>query len=403
MQDPLAGLMDGSLVAPTKSDSEAWPYFSPEEVAAVVACLQSGNVNQWTGTKVVEFEAAYSRYIGRGRAVAVANGSLALELALRALKIGPGDEVIVTPRSFVASASCVALVGARPVFADVDAASGNLTPATIAHAITNRTKAVIPVHIGGWPADMPGIMQLARDRKLLVIEDCAQAHGATIQGRPVGSFGDAAAFSFCQDKIISTGGEGGLAVFADADAFEWAWSFKDHGKDRGRSTAANSDGCFRWLHDKIGTNWRMTEIAAAIGLVQLAKLDMWQAQRARNAAIWAHSLEPVRGLRVPRPGQGLKAAFYKFYFFVDCGSENDAELRDLIVDEARKVGIRVFSGSCSEIYNELAFGDLAVAALPNARRLGKTSLMTEVHPTLDPDRLSDRATALSQLVAGIIN
>lgn len=401
MQNPGAALLEEPYVDP-RLPSEAWPNFAPDEIAAAVACLESGRVNQWTGTGIAAFETAYSRYVGGGRAVAVANGSLALELALRALKIGPGDEVIVTPRSFVASASCVALVGARPVFADVDADSGNLTPATIADVITSRTKAVLPVHIGGWPADMPGIMKLARARDLHVIEDCAQAHGATIDGRAVGSFGDAAAFSFCQDKIISTGGEGGLALFSDDESFEWAWSFKDHGKDRTRASAANPDGRFRWLHDRVGTNWRLTEIAAAIGLVQLAKLDGWQALRARNAAIWADALEPVRGLRIPRPGPGIKAAFYKFYCFVDFDPGEDATLRDKIIDEARMIGIPVFSGSCSEIYRERAFADLPVPALATAGRLGRTSLVTEVHPTLDPDRLRRHADALARLIGGII-
>ncbi len=306
-------LADSHLMNPApvlaSRPAEAWPVFEQDEVDAAVAVLRSGKVNQWTGDKVVAFEQAYERLVGRGRAVAVANGTLALELALRALGIGPGDEVVVTPRSFVASAGCVRLVGATPVFADVDRASGNITAASISPVLTSRTRAIIPVHLGGWPADMAEIMALARPRGIRVIEDCAQAHGAQIGGTPVGSFGDAAVFSFCQDKIISTGGEGGLALFQDPDAYRWAWSYKDHGKNRAKVDRPQAEPGFKWVHDRIGTNWRMLELSAAIGLVQLAKLEDWRAARTRNAAIWADAMGQVDGLRVPAPPSGLTGAF----------------------------------------------------------------------------------------------
>jgi dTDP-4-amino-4,6-dideoxygalactose transaminase len=377
---------------------EAWPFYGEDEVAAVADILRSGKVNQWTGTHVFKFEQAYTRELRNGRAIALANGSLALELALRAFRIGPGDEVIVTPRSFVASAFCVRLVGATPVFADVDRDSGNITAETIAGAITSRTKAVIPVHLGGWPADMPAIAALCRAKGLYLIEDCAQAHGAEIEGLPVGSFGDAAAFSFCQDKIISTAGEGGLVTFRDDDAFEWAWSFKDHGKNRQRALERPTQPGFRWLHDDVGTNWRMTEIAAAIGLLQMDKLPRWRDARTRNAEIWAEALERVPGLRVPRPPRNITGAYYKFYAYVDIDPARNGALRDRILEAADRVGVRVFSGSCSEMYREAAFRDLAVERLPVARELGDASLMFEVHPTLDPRRLRDRADAVANMI-----
>ncbi|HEY8591259.1 MAG TPA: aminotransferase class I/II-fold pyridoxal phosphate-dependent enzyme [Sphingomicrobium sp.] len=189
---------------------ERWPFYAEDEIASVVAMLQSGKVNQWTGPEVFAFEQAFEERFGGGRAIALANGSVALDLALRAFGIGPGDEVIVSPRSFVASVSCVRLAGATPVFADVDPDSGNITPQSVAAVLTDRTRAVIPVHLAGWPADVPGIVDAVAGRDIKVIEDCAQAHGAEIGGTSVGNFGDAAAWSFCQDKIISTAGEGGL-------------------------------------------------------------------------------------------------------------------------------------------------------------------------------------------------
>jgi dTDP-4-amino-4,6-dideoxygalactose transaminase len=378
---------------------EAWPYYAEDEIDAVAAVLRSGKVNQWTGPAVGDFELACEAKFGGEHGIALANGSLALELALMAFGIGPGDEVIVTPRTFVASASCVRLVGATPVFADIDQASGNLSAETIAAAITPRTRAVIPVHLGGWPADMPAIMALARAHGLKVIEDCAQSHGATIHGAPAGSFGDAAAFSFCQDKIITTGGEGGYVRFADADAWKWAWSFKDHGKNRDKAFSNDHPPGFRWLHDSVGTNWRLTGIQAAIGLRQLAKLDDWTATRTRNAGIWRAALAGCDALDLPEPGAGFTHAFYRYYFYL---RDDDAALRDRILAAAATRGLRLFSGSCSEAYLEHAFDDLPRPDLPVARRLGRTSFAVEVHPTLDRQALTQRAAALREIVEAAV-
>ncbi|MFY9686113.1 MAG: DegT/DnrJ/EryC1/StrS family aminotransferase, partial [Pseudolabrys sp.] len=252
-----------------------WPEYAPDEIAAVVETLRSGKVNQWTGTQIASFEQAFAKLHQMPFAIALANGSLALEAILRASRIGPGDEVIVTPRSFIASASCVDLVGAEPVFADIDIDSELITPATVGPLITDRTKAIIVVHLNGRPADMPGFMKLAKNHNILVFEDCAQAHGARIDGKLVGSFGHASAFSFCQDKIITTGGEGGMALFKDEAAWRSAWSYRDHGKDHDIMFKPTSSVAFRWAHTGFGSNWRLTEMQAAIGLRQLAKLPAW--------------------------------------------------------------------------------------------------------------------------------
>jgi dTDP-4-amino-4,6-dideoxygalactose transaminase len=384
--------------------SERWPFYAEDEVEAVAATLRSGKVNQWTGTKVVEFQEAYDAYLGQGRSIALTNGSVALELALRAWGIGPGDEVVVTPRTFVASASCVRLVGATPVFADVDRDSGNVTAQTIAAVLTPRTKAVIPVHLAGWPTDMPAIMALAAEHGFKVLEDCAQAHGAELDGRPIGTFGEAAAFSFCQDKIISTGGEGGLTTFVDDADFEWAWSFKDHGKNRAKIVAPTAGGGFRYLHDAVGTNWRMLETSAVIGLAQLAKLDSWRDARAERAAIWQDALGSIDGLRAPTPGAGVRHANYKWYAYVEPAGDLDRAqaLRDRIVAEVAARGIRAFTGSGSEEYLEGAFADLHVTPLPVAHELGRTSIMFEVHPTLDLERLQARAAVVADVVRDVL-
>lgn len=383
---------------------EGWPVYAEDEIEAAANVLRSGRVNQWTGPEVFAFQDACTERFGGGHGIVLANGSLAIELALRAFEIGPGDEVIVTPRSFVASAFTSMLVGAKPVFADVDPDSGNITAETIAKVVTDRTRAIIPVHLAGWPADMPAIMELARTHGIKVIEDCAQAHGATIAGQSVGAFGDAAAFSFCQDKIISTGGEGGFVSFRDEAAWKWAWSFKDHGKswDKVNMPAVHS-GMFRWLHDSVGTNWRLTGPQAAIGLRQLAKLDEWTRLRARNGAIWARALNQVRGLRVPMAPADFGHAFYKFYFYLDAPADRAGQLRGEIMKRATEEGLRLFSGSCSEMYLEEAFRDLPRPDCPVAHMMTDNSLMVEVHPTLKPDLLEQRAERLASICAEVLN
>lgn len=380
--------------------NESWPFYGPDEIEAVVEVLRSGKVNQWTGPEVFAFENACGERFGGNRGVAVANGSVALELALRAFNIGPGDEVIVSPRSFVASVYCAMLVGATPVFADIDPDSGNITAATVQKVMSKRTKAIIPVHLAGWPVDMPAIMGLIGDREIKVIEDCAQGHGAIINGRSVGSFGDAAAFSFCQDKIISTAGEGGFVSFKKEDRWKWAWSYKDHGKNfakmRNRSAPV---GQFQWVHDQLGTNWRMTGLQAAIGLLQLQKLEQWSAIRARNAEIWAKALREVPRIRIPLPDpNSIRHAFYKLHFYIDESDDSEASgSRAQILRRSAEAGLRVFSGSCSEIYLEKPFSNLRRPDCPVARSLGCRSLVVEVHPTLDPTLLELRAARLAEI------
>lgn len=383
---------------------ERWPYYADDEIEAVATVLRSGRVNQWTGPDVFAFEDACTARFGGGQGVALANGSVALELALRAFGIGAGDEVVVTPRSFVASAFCAMLVGATPVFADVDRDSGNITADSIARVMTERTRAIVPVHVAGWPANMPEIVALARTRGVKVVEDCAQAHGAEIDGRSVGSFGDAAAFSFCQDKIMSTGGEGGFLSFQDRQAWERAWSYKDHGKNRHNVfTPAIHPGLFRWLHDVVGTNWRLTGPQAAIGLVQLSKLDDWRSARARNAATWIEALRDVPGLRVPLPPGGVRHAYYKLYFYLDLPEpKGAARVRAEILNRSTEAGLRVFSGTCSEMYLEEAFAALARPDCAVARLLGESSLMVEVHPTLNPDQLERRADRLAAILRDVL-
>lgn len=374
----------------------AWPSFSEAEVEAVASVIRSNRVNYWTGTVSREFEKEFAAWAGCSHAVALANGTLALDLALKALGIGPGDEVIVTPRTFIASVSCVINAGATPVFVDVDRDSGNISPETIARGITSRTRAIIPVHLAGWPCDMDGIMKLARDHELRVIEDCAQAHGARVSDRSVGTIGDIGAWSFCQDKIMTTGGEGGMVTTDDRDLWSAMWSFKDHGKSWEAVYEREHSPGFRWLHESIGTNWRMLEVQAAIGRIQLTQIAQWTERRTAIANALADALLPFAEIvRAPRPEAGLRHAYYRFYAYVRPENLASGWSRDRIVAALNERGVQVLHGTCSEVYLEKAFDGTPFRPekrLPVARELGETSLMFLTHPTMDDSELG-RATA----------
>ena len=387
----------------------SWPSFSLEEADAVHRVLLSNRVNYWTGSECREFEKEFAAWAGTSYALALANGTLALDVALKALGIGPGDEVVVTPRTFIASVSCVVNAGATPVFADIDGNSGNINAQTIAAVLTPLTKAIICVHLAGWPCDMDPIMALAAQHGLKVIEDCAQAHGARYKGRSVGSIGHVGAWSFCQDKIMTTGGEGGMVTCNDESLWRAMWAYKDHGKSYAAVYELEHPPGFRWLHESFGTNWRMLEVQAAIGRIQLRRMKDWTAARAANAMALREALLPFSSeggvMRVPqiqcdgcpmrvgcyaRVGEGdsisvCQHAFYKFYAYIRPERLTPGWSRDRIIEEINARGVPCYMGSCSEVYLEKAFDNTGwrpKERLPLAEELGETSIMFLVHPTL---------------------
>ena len=378
-----------------------WPSFTQDEADAIQAVLLSNKVNYWTGQEGREFEKEFANFADSEYAIAVSNGTTALDLALKALNVAEGDEVIVTSRTFIASISSIVNTGAKPVFADVDANTQNITTETITAVLSDKTKAIVCVHLAGWPCEMDEIMVLAQQHNLKVIEDCAQAHGARYKGKSVGTFGDISAWSFCQDKIMSTGGEGGMVTTNDKDLWNAMWSFKDHGKSYDAIYSREHPPGFRWVHESFGTNWRLTEMQSAIGRIQLTRMNDWTRIRGEHAAKLVHVCREFDCIRVPSIPDYIQHANYKFYVFVKPEQLNAAWSRDKIIEALNAQGIPAMQGSCSEVYLEKAFdntGFRPAEPLPIAKELGATSLMFQVHPTITAEQLSQVCECLNTIL-----
>ena len=379
----------------------SWPLFTQEEADAVQSVLLSNKVNYWTGDECREFEKEFAVWSNSKYAVALGNGTLALDAALKALGVGVGDEVIVTSRTFIASVSSIVNSGAIPIFADVNLDSQNISVEFIRSVITNKTKAIVCVHLAGWPCEMDEIMAIANEYDLYVIEDCAQAHGAKYKGKSVGSIGHIGCWSFCQDKIMTTGGEGGMVTTNDESLWRKMWAYKDHGKSYEAVYERKQPEGFRWLHESFGTNWRMTEMQAAIGRIQLKRMPDWHAKRITNInKIWGAATQ-CKGLRVPSIPDYIEHAAYKCYVFVKIKELKDDWSRDKIIKEVGALGVPCYSGSCSEIYLEKAFDNTEFRPkerLTNAKELGEVSLMFLVHPTLTEDEVQQTCNAITSVM-----
>lgn len=379
---------------------EPWPSFTDKEAEAVKNILLSNKVNYWTGQECREFEKEFASFSGTKYAVALANGTVALDVALKALNIGAGDDVIVTSRTFLASASSIVTAGANPIFADVELDSQNISRRTIEAVLTPNTKAIICVHLAGWMCDMDPIMQLAAEKSLYVIEDCAQAHGAKYKGKPAGSIGHIAAWSFCQDKIMTTGGEGGMVTTNDEQLWKKMWSYKDHGKSYDSVYNKQHPPGFRWLHDSFGTNWRMMEMQAVIGRIQLTYMPDWTKNRIENADKILKAFDHSNYFTVNRPTDDYLHAQYKCYVQVNINALPSGWSRDRIMQFINAEGVPCYSGSCSEVYLEHAFDNTnwrPKERLKNAQQLGETSLMFLVHPTLSEDNIKKTVDTIEKL------
>ena len=379
----------------------SWPSFSEEEANAVKNVLLSNKVNYWTGNECREFEKEFAVWSNSKYAIALGNGTLALDNALKTLGFGSGDEVIVTSRTYISSVTSIVNAGAIPIFADIDLNSQNITPTSIRSMITKKTKAIVCVHLAGWPCEMDEIMDLANEFNLHVIEDCAQAHGAKYKGKPVGSIGNIGCWSFCQDKIMTTGGEGGMVTTNDKSLWNKMWSYKDHGKSYEAVYERKHPEGFRWVNESFGTNWRMTEMQGVIGRIQLKRMSDWHAKRSANVnEIW-ETAKQCKGLRVPSIPDYIEHAAYKCYVFVELKELKNGWDRDKVSKEINTLGVPCYSGACSEVYLEKAFDNTGFRPkerLINAKELGETSLMFLVHPTLTKDEIQQTCDAITSVM-----
>ena len=367
-----------------------WPVHSATEIEIVGRILARSVTNSVFGSEARSFESEFAGAVGCDHGVCVANGTLALEILLEACGIGAGDEVIVPARTFLATASAVVRRGGIPVFCDVDPYTGNIDPTAASRLITVNTRALLCVHLNGLPCDMDALGDLARTHGLLLLEDCAQAHGASVGERPAGSFGDGAAWSFCYDKIISTGGEGGMITTTNTDLAKAAASLINHGEG---GEPRHEDG-FVWKRDRIGTNARLTEMQAAIGRAQLRQLPGWIAKRNRNAAVLVDAIKELPGVHLNEPGDGVVHARYRFEFHFDGA-------RDRLLGDLNAYGIKAGIGPCPEIYREGALADtdaVPAARLPAAMAYGRTSVALPVHPSLEPADMAWMADRLRQAI-----
>ena len=379
----------------------SWPSYTSEEADAAHKVLLSNKVNYWTGSECREFEKEFAVWSNSKYAIALGNGTLALDSAFKALNITAGDEVIVTARTYIASVTSIVNAKAIPIFVDVDLNSQNITPESIRSKITNKTKAIVCVHLAGWPCEMDGIMDLAKEFNLFVIEDCSQAHGAMYKGKSVGSIGNIGCWSFCQDKIMTTGGEGGMVTTNDKSLWSKMWSYKDHGKSYEAVYQQKHPEGFRWVNESFGTNWRMTEMQGVIGRIQLKRMSDWHTKRFNNAnEIWNTSRQ-CKGLRVPNIPDYIKHAAYKCYVFVELNKLRKEWNRDKIIKEINTLGVPCYSGACPEVYLEKAFDNTGLRPkerLINAQELGESTLMFLVHPTLSNDEIKKTCDAITSVM-----
>lgn len=347
--------------------SIASPVIEEEEINAVIDVMKSGMIAQ--GPKVIEFEEEFAKYVGAKYGIATNSGTSALHVALLAAGIGEGDEVITTPFTFAATGNSILYTGARPVFVDIDPETFTIDPAKIEEAITDKTKAIMPVQLYGQAADMEPIMKIAKEHDLIVIEDAAQAHGATFNGQKVGSMGDMSCFSFYPTKNMTTS-EGGIITTDDEDLAEQARIFRAHGAS------------VRYHHDAIGYNFRMTDISAAIGLAQMEKIDEFNDKRIENAAYLNEGLKDVDGVITPYCADDSKHVYHQYTIRVEKGDRDDWV--DIINDCGVGTGIHY----PIPLYNQPIYKFMGIEGnCPNAELAADNVISLPVHPSLTKDDL----------------
>jgi len=367
-----------------------WPNYTDQEINKVIKVLKSGNVNYLSNNEGRKFEKEFSKLFGSKYSIALSNGTNALELSLMAINLNTDDEVIVTSKSFIASASAVVAMGGKPIFSDIDINSQNISSNFVEKLMTKQTRALICVHLGGWPCNVVELLRLCRKYGIKLIEDCSQAHGAKFKNRYVGTFGDFGTWSFCNDKIISTGGEGGMITTNSYKNYKLLWSLKDHGKNKEKYYLTNKNNAFKFVHDKFGTNYRLTEMQSAIGRVQLKTLKARLKIRNRNANRYMKNLSKLKVLIIPNIPKEINHSFYRLYLRFNFKYIKKGWSKNRILYNLNKQGFLCSEGSCSEIYRENCFINSIYRVkkrLPNARILSLTSFALLVDHTISINQI----------------
>tara|TARA_B100000767_G_C19747383_1_gene529176 strand:- start:627 stop:1799 length:1173 start_codon:yes stop_codon:yes gene_type:complete len=360
-----------------------WPNFSKNLISKVGRILSSGKINYIDGPYGKKFEKEFSKFVGNRYSIAICNGTAALEVAIKSLKLAKNSEIIVPSRSFFASAACIVNTGHIPIFADVDLLTQNISLDDIKKKISKRTKAIICVHLAGLPCNMHDIKKLANKNKIKIIEDCSQAHGASIDNMQVGSFGDVSTWSFCNDKIISTLGEGGMISTNKKIIYDFCKTYINHG-----SVLQNNKNSEKFIYNKdyFGTNLRITEIQSIAGLEQLKDLRKVQIKRERMSKDYFHVTSKYQNYIYSYfPLKNIKCAWYRFYFFLKTDMKEYQKIRFKIIKNLKKNDLKCFTGSCPEIYLEKSFKKLKnfkVRRLINSKILGETSIALDINHTL---------------------
>lgn len=380
-----------------------WPNFSNDLINNISKILKSGKINYTTGPYGKIFENEFSKFVGNKYSIAICNGTAALEVAIKSLKLPANSEIIVTARSFFASAACIINTGHRPVFADVDMFTQNICLNDVKKKITKKTKAIMCVHLAGNPCDMNGLKKIATKNKLKIIEDCSQAHGASINKKSLGSFGDISTWSFCNDKIISTLGEGGMISTNNKRLFEFCKRYINHGASLSNKTYSEK---FIYNKNFFGTNLRITEIQSYSGLVQLRNLRNIQFKREKMAKDYFELVSKYQNyFHSYYPSKKIKSAWYRFYFFVSKDVKFYKKLRFEIIKKLKQGNIKCFTGSCPEIYLEKSFKKLKnfeYKRLVNCKILGETSIALDVNHTLNSSQHKKNLIIIKKIIEKII-
>lgn len=377
-----------------------WPFYSNKIANSVKNTIKSGKVNYWTGNLCSKFEKNFSKFINIKYSCSISNASVGLEMALNALDIKKNDEVIVPSRTYITSASAILRVNAKPIFADIEKNSLNIDINSIKKNINRNTKAIICVHLAGYPCDMKNILKIAKKNNLKVIEDCSQAHGAMIKNRSVGSFGDISVWSFCNDKIISTGGEGGMIACNNKTIYKKIWSIKDCGRSYDKIRKKTTKVGYRWLYDSIGTNFRMTEMQAAIGIIQLKELKSYLIKRNKNAKILYNALKNINFIEFQNVDKKLYHAYYRFSILINNTKIKKNHSRDTILKQLINNKIPATVGVCPELYKEKVFHKFRKKHFDRyyAKEVGKNIICFSVDPSISEQNMQSISHKIKRIM-----